>query len=256
MKPALIKSKDKLRKISFGFFLLTSISSTSLSAEPGFAVVELFTSEGCSSCPPAEAYLNELSKLPADRNIFPLAFHVDYWDYIGWKDPFAKREHSNRQRNYVEKTNSDGVYTPQIILNGKYDIVGSDSKAVERAVGKEQKIQSESSIRLEADYKSDGIKVFYNIQNSLPGQKINVALIEKELNSQVTRGENSGRSLKHLNVVRAFETIDAGSKTGNIKIRYPIAKDSTDRFAIIAYLQDDRSMKINAAARTSIKKEF
>jgi hypothetical protein len=102
-----------------------------LSSVPAPMVVELFTSQGCSSCPPADAFLGELAQR---EDVIALAFHVDYWDYIGWKDKFADPLFTTRQRAYAEAQGSSMVYTPQMIVAGAIDVVGSDRKAVEKAL--------------------------------------------------------------------------------------------------------------------------
>src|SRR5215471_14483241 len=94
-------------------------------------VVELFTSQGCSSCPPADAVLGKLAKR---SDVLPLAFHVDYWDYIGWKDPFASKETTDRQYDYGRALCLNMVYTPQMVVDGSQDVVGSDEGAVVRAI--------------------------------------------------------------------------------------------------------------------------
>src|SRR5262245_56361084 len=96
-------------------------------------VVELFTSEGCSSCPPADAFLGELAQRP---DVVPLAFHVDYWDYIGWKDPYANPAFTQRQHDYKAALGLHMVYTPQMIVDGRTDVVGSERGSVEAAIGK------------------------------------------------------------------------------------------------------------------------
>ena len=94
-------------------------------------VVELFTSQGCSSCPPADALLGKLSKR---HDVLPLAFHVDYWDYIGWKDPYASKDATERQYGYGHALGLNMVYTPQMVIDGSQDVVGSDESAVLRAI--------------------------------------------------------------------------------------------------------------------------
>ena len=90
------------------------------------AVLELFTSEGCSSCPSADKLLPQLAKL--DSNIIPLSFHVDYWNRLGWEDPFSSSEYSERQRSYAKQLNLESVYTPQLVVNGEYELVGSTGR--------------------------------------------------------------------------------------------------------------------------------
>tara|TARA_Y100001934_G_C12276105_1_gene737464 strand:- start:453 stop:1181 length:729 start_codon:yes stop_codon:yes gene_type:complete len=187
-------------------------------------VVELFTSQGCSSCPPAEAFLVDLAKR---RDVIALEFHVSYWDYIGWKDPFAKREYTQRQRSYVKALGGRSLYTPQMVIAGQEHAVGSHRSRVNRSIenfsgtnpkapklslSKPAKGQLKIDIGAgEADGQYDVIFVTY----------------DKPHITQVTRGENEGRKLINANVVRSMQqvanwngqalskVISVGSKAGN-----------------------------------------
>ena len=107
--------------------LLGGLMVDTLENEKPFVVVELFTSEGCSSCPPADELLSEIvDGRYENTDVIGLSFHVDYWDYIGWKDPYASRDFTNRQRIYAEKLRSHQLYTPQMVVNGKHEFVGSN----------------------------------------------------------------------------------------------------------------------------------
>ena len=102
----------------------------------GFALVELFTSQGCSSCPAADKYLSELIEKAKKegKTIFALSFHVDYWNYIGWRDPYSSKEFTDRQKTYFENTKTTSIYTPQVLVNGSEEFVGSNKKGIEGAV--------------------------------------------------------------------------------------------------------------------------
>src|SRR5579859_3682195 len=112
--------------------LLLTLLGTAAHAEDRLAVVELFTSQGCSSCPPADALLGELARR---GDVIALAYHVDYWDNLGWKDPFASRASTERQRSYSHALRLSGIYTPQMVIDGAVDAVGSDRRAVTAALG-------------------------------------------------------------------------------------------------------------------------
>jgi hypothetical protein len=102
----------------------------------GFAVLELFTSEGCSSCPPADELLNQLQQQDAQEQLYILAFHVDYWDHQGWKDRFSSYAYSQRQQQYAEWFKLRSIYTPQLVVSGQHELVGSDGGAVSAAVNR------------------------------------------------------------------------------------------------------------------------
>jgi hypothetical protein len=160
-------------------------------------IVELFTSQGCSSCPPADAFLGELASRP---DVVALAMHVDYWDYIGWKDPFAKRMYTERQRDYARSLWQRFVYTPQMVVDGRYQDVGSDrhaiNKLIERALP--QSAGSPSGPPAKIKVESIGFRGTASVW---------LALYDREHQTQVQRGENAGRRLVDYNVVREFRRI-------------------------------------------------
>ena len=119
-----------IRSTLLGLITLLMLSVGQAQAERALAVVELFTSQGCSSCPPADHVLGELAQ---ERDIIALSYHVDYWDYMGWKDIFGRAENSQRQRVYAHRMKKKNVYTPQMVINGKADVVGSRPMDVAKA---------------------------------------------------------------------------------------------------------------------------
>jgi hypothetical protein len=167
-------------------------------------LLELYTSEGCSSCPPADKWLSSLP--PNPKQYVPLAFHVDYWDYIGWHDRFSKADYSDRQRNIAAYNHASYVYTPQFVLNGK-DFKGGNDERLSNSIAKLQKLPALANLSLEAITDSTGIITLNstaNLTKPQAGQQPNVfvALYENKLVSQVKAGENNGRELKHDYVVR------------------------------------------------------
>ena len=179
------------------------------SAKSGLVTVpllELYTSEGCSSCPPADKWLGGLKQ---DTSKFtPLAFHVDYWDYIGWKDKFSKAEYSDRQRKGAAFAGAGFVYTPQFVMNGR-DFKGWDNSRLNEVVEKSQNIASRANLTLNTVTEANGeITLKASAQATKPSDAKNsdvfIALYENKLVSKVNAGENSGRELKHDYVVREF----------------------------------------------------
>jgi hypothetical protein len=167
-------------------------------------LIELYTSEGCSSCPPADKWL---SSLKANRDkVTPIAFHVDYWDYIGWKDRFAKSEFTQRQRKMADISSASYVYTPQVLYNGR-DFKGWEDNRLNRHLQNDQKLAENVNLMLNAIAESNGsitLKAFAKTSNIEVSRKLDVivALYENNLMSQVKAGENSGNTLKHDFVVR------------------------------------------------------
>jgi hypothetical protein len=169
-------------------------------------VVELFTSQGCSSCPPADAYFGELVKRP---DVIALAFHVDYWNYIGWTDPFAKPWASARQRAYRESLKARFVYTPQIVVDGMAQVVGSDESACDRLIdAAEAKAAHGPTVALR--WRADGaLIVDVGDGASPPGQPATLWLVgyDSEHTTRVMRGENEGRTLTDYHPVRSYQRL-------------------------------------------------
>ena len=169
-------------------------------------VVELFTSQGCNSCPPAEAYLGRL----ADReNIIALEFHVDYWDYIGWKDPFADSAFNNRQKAYVKPLGMRYIYTPQMVINGQEHEVGSREKSVEVAIDQALTKQNGPLPIIEVLHAQDEliIHVSANGYRSLEAYDILVISFDERHETKITRGENRGKTAISSNVVRDINQV-------------------------------------------------
>jgi hypothetical protein len=165
-------------------------------------VVELYTSQGCSSCPPADQYLTELAMRP---DVLALSLHVDYWDYIGWKDPFGSPMNTERQRDYASTLGLRYVFTPQIIVDGRDSVVGSDHMAVESAIAAAR--AQEKPVRISFRPDDGGVAVIAAGTAPDQGATVWLAIYDKEHLTEVKRGENTGRSIRNTNVVRSFERL-------------------------------------------------
>jgi hypothetical protein len=206
-------------------------------------VVELFTSEGCSSCPPADAVLARLHReqpVPGVQLIV-LSEHVDYWNSLGWKDPFSAAIFSDRQGRY-----GDHIYTPQAVVDGGADVVGSDERALVRAVTAAGR-EPHGTLRLTAS--PTGVRIAVTGLTGHSDAEVTVAVVEDGLVSTVERGENAGRTLAHTAVVRALHrvgTVAAGADqwTGEVPV---LLKDSWKQPRMVAFVQDARSRRILAA---------
>ncbi len=244
---------DKMITAGLLFLLFFSNNGYSQQQKPapnnGFAVVELFTSEGCSSCPAAEAVLAQLNKEHL-QNVYVMEFHVDYWNYIGWKDVFSSSEYTKRQQQYAGLLGLSSTYTPQAIVNGKNELVGSDKKKLRSLVKTSLQKAPGNTIGLAASAKAGNIAIAYSVANT-SGQLLNIALVQKSAETDVRRGENSGRKLKHINIVRELKTIAAKEK-GEINIALPKGLSAGDRF-IIAYTQGKDTWNVSGAAETAIE---
>jgi hypothetical protein len=199
---------------TFRFVLLTlfgALAGAAVAPAAGAAgerpltVVELFTSQGCSSCPPADEYLGVL----AERDdLLALSFHVDYWDYIGWKDPFAKSAHTERQRQYREFFNTRYVYTPQMVIQGAYETVGSKRADVAARIEK-ARAMPRLDVALAREAGGVAIHVAPAGTSGVTAEDAAVWFIAFDDRHQtaVARGENKGRQIVNRNVVRRFDLV-------------------------------------------------
>jgi hypothetical protein len=221
----------------------------------GVAVVELFTSEGCSSCPSADAVLAEVAEAH-DPRVFPLAFHVDYWNSLGWTDRFSSPAWSDRQRQYAGAFGTNSVYTPQMIVGGVEQFTGSDASRASTSI--RHAFESHSATRIVITADSSGMRdllVHFHTDSAPTGASVNVALVERNLVTHVESGENGGRTLLHDNVVRAFATRRLTDADGTMILNLPPEVDRThaELFGYVqaAPRQGQRGMPIVAAARTN-----
>ncbi len=167
-------------------------------------VVELFTSQGCSSCPPADAYLGELAKRP---DVLALGFHVDYWDYIGWKDPYAMHLATERQRKYDRQFVLPYVYTPQMVVNGVLQGVGADRDEMEALIKRATaEPASRPALAIERDA-GGGLVVHIGAGDARKPATVWLACFDRQQTTKVLRGENGGSTLTNYRVVREFESL-------------------------------------------------
>ena len=180
---------------------LAAISSAEVRAEPR-AVLELFTSQGCSSCPPADRLLAEFAH---DPNIVAMSLAVDYWDYLGWKDTLALAGHTNRQRAYAKTRGDRDVYTPQIVINGIVHALGSDRAAIERAIRQTRQAAAPLTVSITMTVADN--KVTVNVPAAQGDQlsgEVWLCPITRSLPVAIGRGENHGRTITYTNVVRRW----------------------------------------------------
>jgi hypothetical protein len=230
--------------------------------EPGSAprvvVVELFTSEGCSSCPPADALLKQLSERQSVQGaqIVALEEHVDYWNHLGWKDPYSSNEFSQRQSDYAQVFGTDGVYTPQMVVDGQNEFVGSRSLAAKEAIEKAANRPKAEVVLVPSANSSPGKPAFEVQVKSLDGISVRgetelwVAVTEKGLQTDVKAGENSGETLKHAAVVRTLQRIDTIRDPAGYHKQIQFAVDPgwrKENLAVVVFLAEKSSRKIIGA---------
>jgi hypothetical protein len=175
----------------------------------GLVVLELFTSQGCSSCPPADRLLSSLATAGAlgERKVVPMSFHVDYWNYLGWSDPFSSAAWSQRQREYASALGDDGVYTPQLVIGGRAHVVGSDRRKVASAVAAAQLARP---LQIRATWTARSVTV--QAPTGEAGE-LWLALWQDNLLTEVERGENRGERLRNQHVVRRLVKLERGTAT-------------------------------------------
>jgi hypothetical protein len=163
------------------------------------AVVELYTSEGCSSCPPAEAYVGELTQR---RDVLALTFHVDYWDDLGWRDRFGLPEAVQRQRAYAKILGLSSVYTPQVVVDGRIDHVGSDRESIGRDLAEKR-----NGVAVALSVRGGEILVDVGAQEILAPSEVLLVAYQRLAVSPIGRGENAGRTIKEFNIVRNLRSL-------------------------------------------------
>lgn len=215
------------------------------------AVVELFTSEACAACPAAEAYFKEL--LAEARNkrkaVFALAFHVDYWNPPGRRDPLSTDAFAQRQKTYAQAMRLDSVYTPQMIVNGTDEFVGSERERAQQSIAAALARPAELAVTLRvnvADGQPSPVRVQFECSALPAGAVMNVALVERGLSNVVKAGTHSPRR-QYENVVRAFRTLPLQKKSGTVELTAPAAI-VTANSSVIGYVQDPRTGAVLGAA--------
>ncbi len=219
-------------------------------------VIELFTSEGCSSCPPADALLTRLGRGPSANGaeIIPLGFHVDYWNYLGWRDRFSSHDFTARQEQYAAEFR-EGPYTPQLVVDGQSQLVGSDSSGAERAIVQAAAQQQQAEVQL--SWKSpEKLQVVATADGVTSNERpiLLLAITEDNLSSKVAAGENGGHNLRHTAVVRELRVLGRlanGRWEGAVPLN--LAKDwKRQDLRVVAFVQSAAAGSIQGAASIAL----
>jgi len=221
-------------------------------------LVELYTSEGCSSCPPADLLLESLSRdQPIARaEIIPLGLHVDYFDHLGWKDPFSSKSFTARQSSYSPVFGDDNLYTPQIVVDGEKAIPGTEKEIVRRAI-EAAAARPHLVVAVAARRVSDRVQLTIQAPAApTNAEKIQIvlAIAEDGLSSVVTRGENNGRTLHHVAVARSVQTLDSlSAKSSVIEKPLSLGKDwKRGALKALVWLQGAKSREVYGAGSVAI----
>jgi hypothetical protein len=227
-------------------------------------VLELFTSEGCSSCPPADAFLKQLDDAGRVNEVEIIAIeeHVDYWDHLGWRDPFSSHDWTARQEDYARSFGHAGIYTPQLVVNGRRDLVGSSSREARQDIVEAAKAPNASLRFANVEVSLNSAAFSIRIENAPPearSARLVIAVTERGLASNVLRGENEGRNLSHAPVLRSLTNVQIpkGNLSDPTEVKATVHLDPSwrrENLRFVVFLQEPNSLHILGAAASSISR--
>ena len=217
----------------FSTFLLTPSITAQEDTDPRLTVIELFTSQGCSSCPPADAILKTFRDRPG---ILTLSWAVDYWDRLGWEDTFATPYNSMRQTAYNKRLKRGGVFTPQMIFDGRVQCVGSKTDKVKVGVDRARNIDR-PTVQVSLTKADDGLQITLPAQADMKMVAVRVVWYQADAMVEIGDGENQGRTLHYTNIVRATELLEEWDGTEQVRTITSKAPEGADHVAVL--LQDE-----------------
>ena len=212
-------------------------------------LIELFTSQGCSSCPSADKLVSSLAQ--TDTNIIVLSFHVDYWDRLGWKDVFSNHAFTVRQQQYAQTFHSESVYTPQAVVQGQFEMVGSNKPGITAALAKARETDNNTTLAASATLNNNDVDIQYSINKTSSNQQLVVALVQTHASTSIQRGENSGVQLEGYNVVRDFTILPVHSANGNVSLKLP-ADMKKENASVVLFIQDIASKKVVSVTQVNV----
>ena len=216
-----------------------------LPGSKSIVVLELFTSQGCSSCPPADALLAEYAAAH-NEHIVTLSFHVDYWNRLGWSDPFSSKAYSERQQWYSQHLPKGSIYTPQLIVNGRGEAVGNNRNTVKNLVQDALSTDKQATVSVgDISIDKNTVSFHYTSSNASKNEVLNIALVQKQVTTHIKAGENEGITITNHNIVRAFET-QSISNEGTGSVNLPAMFKSSE-YALVLYVQNKNNLSITAA---------
>ncbi|UWR21315.1 thioredoxin family protein [Sulfitobacter sp. S190] len=222
-------------------FAASTLLAGALAAEQRPVVVELYTSQGCSSCPPADEIFSELS---SNDDVIAIALHVDYWDYIGWKDEFGDPAHAERQRAYANVAGRRSIYTPEMVVNGETDIVGSKPMALAKAIN--DHAQKAPQVDLDLTRAGDTLRIEAQpLAEDLGPMDVHVLRVIPSAETEITRGENRGHTITYTNIAHGWQQAGTWDGAGPLELSAEIAGDDP----AVVLVQAQGAGPIIAAAR-------
>ena len=231
-----------MRAFKIAVAILAIVFAGAVRAQDRLVVVELFTSQGCSSCPPADALLGELAA--TDPDVLPLALHVDYWDYIGWKDEFASPEHTKRQRGYAYAKGERTIYTPQMVVGGLDHVVGFKPMKLAKTIDGHKR--APRAVRIALTRQGSELAVDAEAIAERPGQYlVYVVRFRREETVDIRRGENAGHTLTYHNIVTNLDEVGRWNGQGAFATTASVPEGGE----VAVLIQEEGMGPILAAAR-------
>lgn len=217
----------------------------------GIAVLELFTSEGCSSCPPADDLIGKIQNEFQDKQVFALAYHVDYWDHQGWKDIYSHSDYTKRQYAYAQLFRTRSVYTPQLVINGQEEYIGSREISIRGAIDNALAIPAAAELKIKTSLEGNKIVVDHTAHGASKQSNLLLAVVQKSAQTAVKRGENADRVLSHFQIVHHLHSHSITSDSHGVT-QLPIPDGFEAKiFEVIGFLQDTDTGVISAADRAN-----
>jgi len=233
-------------------FSTKNLSKKTTKDKDGFALIELFTSEGCSSCPAADEVLEDVQKKYSDKNVLVVGYHVDYWNKLGWKDVFSDASFTQRQEYYSNIFHLNSIYTPQVVVNGKKEFIGSNKSKLISSIDEQLNERSAVSIKLNAVQNTEGkIDVHYSVEGvDAKKEQAILVLLQKMATHEIKKGENKGMTLHHINIVRNIFYLPLIERTTSFTIPAGFSKED---FFVSGFIQDKKSGKIKAIQSSQVE---
>ena len=238
-------------KLLFFFFLFSSPCLIFAQQANGFAVVELFTSEGCSSCPAADKLLSQISNesIRDGNKVYCLAYHVDYWNRLGWMDPYSKFQFTRRQENYSRVLPSKELFTPQMIVNGSKEFTGSKEAIARAEIRNALAKTPDLGFNFVLDsLREDTAYVSWKLSKEDKNFVLQIAYTESGLSNKVSKGENAGKTLAHDHVVKVFSAVNNPSSSGQTIILLK-NRHNNKSCELVGFIQHKQTYTISAADR-------
>lgn len=225
-----------MKYLSLFLFSLLLLSGDPKPSEESFVMIQLFTSQGCSSCPPADRLVELVKEEYKDQNVYVMSYHVDYWNRLGWKDPFSKKEFTELQYNYAEQFRERRVYTPQIVVNGKEHFVGSDGYKLRNRIKSYLDTTSANNIVIEKKKDDKNLQLTFEVSGETNNKTLKLAYVLENSVTHVKRGENSNRTLSNSNIVMQESTLKLNIEN-KASLTIPLKDLRDKKMSLISFVQ-------------------